>query len=112
MVYNQKLDRLKKKFRLNDIRVIWECQFKEMLEKEENKEFKNNVEPNLIHWKRLSGRESLFSGTRQTFCHKWTRDDNPNENMHFIGKLNFHFKISPLGGTCLCVSRNVNKKQF
>ena len=94
------MDRLKTKFRLKDIRVIWGCHYKKMLEEEENQEFKNNIAPNLIHLKRLSGRESLFSGTRQTFCHKWTKNENPDQNLHFIGKLNFYFKISTLGGTC------------
>ena len=94
------MDRLKTKFRLKDIRVIWGCHYKKMLEKEENQEFKNNIVPNLIHFKRLSGRESLFSGARQTFCHKWTKKENPDQNLHFIGKSKFYFKISPLGGTC------------
>ena len=94
------MDRLKTKFRLKDIRVIWGCHYKKMLEKEENQEFKNNIAPTLIHFTRLSARESLFSGTRQTFCHKWTKNENPDQNMHFIGKSNFQFKISPLGGTC------------
>ena len=89
MVNKKKLDRLKKKFHLNKIEVIWGCQFKKMLDQEENQDFKNNIEPNLIHFKRLSGRESLFSGTRQTFCHKWTKIENPDQNLHFIGKSNF-----------------------
>ena len=87
--YSKKLDRLKTKFGLKNSRVIWACEYKQMLEKEENQEFKNNIAPNLIHFKRLSGRESLFSGTRQTFCHKWTKNENPDQNMHFIGKSNF-----------------------
>ena len=94
------MDRLKTKFRLKDIRVIWGCHYKKMLEEEENQEFKNNIAPNLIHFKRLSARESLFSGARQTFCHKWTKQENPDQSLHLIGKSKFYFKISPLGGTC------------
>ena len=89
MIYKIKLDRLKTKFHLKNIEIIWACQFDQMLEEPENQEFKNNILPNFIHFKRLSGRESLFSGTRQTFCHKWTKNENPDQNMHFIGKSNF-----------------------
>ena len=90
------MDRLKTKFRLKDIRVIWGCHYKKMLEEEENQEFKNNIAPNLIHFKRLSARESLFSGARQTFCHKWTKIQNPDQNLHFIGKSNFSSKFHHL----------------
>ena len=72
-----------KKFKIK-IEVIWSCEFDTLLERVENQEFVEDILPNLYFWKRLSARDAQCSGLRTTFCHKWTKSENSDENLHFL----------------------------
>ena len=69
---------------IKKITIIWECDFKAELEKPENQVFKKSIQPNLIFFTRLKGREAQNPGIRATYCHKWTKFENPKENLHFL----------------------------
>ena len=69
---------------IKKITITWECEFQAELEKPQNHVFKKSIQPNLIFFTRLKGREAQNPGIRATYCHKWTKIENPKENLHFL----------------------------
>ena len=83
IIYNEKIANWEKKFKIK-INVIWACEFQILLRKDENREFFEDIYPNLYFWKRLCARDAQVCGLRMTFCHKWTKFENPTEKLHFL----------------------------
>ena len=64
--------------------IVYECQFRAQLKLPENKYFVDQILPNLKKFSRLVPRDAISSGIRQTFCHRWLKDEHPNRSLFFI----------------------------
>ena len=84
--FKNRMIKLKKKFfpTIKKWRVVWLCEFENLLKSSEAKSFVDNVLPNLRHFSRLVPRDAIFAGLRQTYCRKWIKTENVNSSLHFL----------------------------
>lgn len=86
MLFAQKLKKLKTKFKnvVRKTRIYWLCEFHKILDLPENHDFKKNIKPSLIYWKRMIPRDCIYGGWREVYSRKWTKIDHPHEQLIFL----------------------------
>lgn len=104
-LFAQKLKKLKAKFKnvVRKTRIYWMCEFYKILDLPENHDFKKNIKPSLIYWKRMIPRDCIYGGWREVYSRKWEKNDHPDEQLIFLVSSleSFIYKLTPNQGVFL-----------